>query len=92
MTDRLSDEILRVMKTSLEVKEGELKQEMHTKYHFAGFNYTTFFHQRNGYRRKKWNRGPELKSSTRVFVFHFDFMPLGKALSHLFLLQLWVNK
>ena len=32
----------------------------------------------NGYRRRKWTRRHELKSSTRLIAFHIALIPLGK--------------
>ena len=45
----------------------------------------------NGYRRKKWTRRHEFKSSTKLIVFHIALIPLGKLWIQLFSLQLWVN-
>ena len=36
------------------------------------------------YRRKNWNRQPELESSTILYAFNFVLMPEKKELSHLF--------
>ena len=46
----------------------------------------------NGYRRRKWTRRHEFKSSTRVIAFHIALIPLGKVWILLFSLQLWVNR
>ena len=45
----------------------------------------------NGYRRRKWTRRHEFKSSTRLIGFHVALIPLGKVWLQLFSLQLWVN-
>ena len=45
----------------------------------------------NGYRRRKWTRQLEFKSSTRLIAFHIALIPLGKVWIRLFSLQLCVN-
>ena len=45
----------------------------------------------NGYRRRKWTRRHEFKSSTRLIAFHIVLILLGKVWIQLFSLQLWVN-
>ena len=45
----------------------------------------------NGYRRRKWTRRHEFKSSTRLIAFHIALIPLGKIWIQLFSLKLWVN-
>ena len=45
----------------------------------------------NGYRRRKWRRRHEFKSSSRLIAFHIALIPLGKIWIQLFSLQLWVN-
>ena len=45
----------------------------------------------NGYRRRKWTRRHEFKSSTRLIAFHIALIYLGKVWIQLFSLQLWVN-
>ena len=43
------------------------------------------------YRRRKWTRRHEFKSSTRLIAFHIALIPLGKVWIQLFSLQLRVN-
>ena len=45
----------------------------------------------NGYRRRKWTRRHEFKSSTRLIAFHIALIPLGKVWIQLFSLHLWGN-
>ena len=45
----------------------------------------------NGYRRWKWIRRYEFKSSTRLLAFHIALISLGKVWIQLFSYQLWVN-
>ena len=45
----------------------------------------------NGYHRRKWTRGHEFKSWTRLIAFHIALIPLGKVWIQLFSLQLWLN-
>ena len=45
----------------------------------------------NGYRRRKWTRRHELKSSTRLIAFQIALIHLGKVWTQLFSLQLWAN-
>ena len=45
----------------------------------------------NGYRRRKWTRRHEFKSSTGLIAFHIGLIPLGKVWIQLLSLQLWVN-
>ena len=53
--------------------------------------YTFFRPWCNGYRRRKWTRRHEFKSSKRLIAFHIALIPLRKVWIQLFSLQLWVN-